>query len=275
MPPINKYKCNYCGFSFPDGWGGYFYVEVDKELLEKRIREVEEDLKLCGEVNKHMNDIRMTMERLPKELALRIRVKLQELRSIIPETSRLSHYIHELDRSVKMLEELRYYEVVPRDLRAFEFLKRIERDIADEKGRLESLLKELIEIKERLESSGLRSMRLPCPHPFESDYAKKILGDVDRDAFKSRTGFNSYAICLDCQHQFEGDFRDEKVNEWRFYYGCPSFEKAFRGKPEMKDERKCPRCGSSNVKTVFELINQTCPKCKKGIIEEIETGMIA
>jgi ribosomal protein S27AE len=174
-----------------------------------------------------------------------------------------------------MLEEPRYYKVVPRDLRAFEFLESIERDIGDEKGRLESLLKELIEIKERLESSGLRSMRLPCPHPLEYYYAIRILGDVDRDVFKSRTGFNSYAICLDCQHQFEGDFRDEKVNEWRFYYGCPSFEKAFRGKPEMKDERKCPRCGSSNVKTVFELINQTCPKCRKGIIEEIETGMIA
>lgn len=26
MPPINKYKYNKCTFSFPDGWGGNFYV---------------------------------------------------------------------------------------------------------------------------------------------------------------------------------------------------------------------------------------------------------
>jgi predicted Zn-ribbon and HTH transcriptional regulator len=43
----------------------------------------------------------------------------------------------------------------------------------------------------------------------------------------------------------------------------------------MKDERRCPRCGSTNVKTVFELIGEKCPICKVGVIEEIETGIVA
>jgi len=44
MPPINKYKCNccgLCGLSFPEGWGGYFYVEVDEGFLEKRLSELQ------------------------------------------------------------------------------------------------------------------------------------------------------------------------------------------------------------------------------------------
>jgi hypothetical protein len=44
MPPINKYRCNSCDFSFPDGWGGYFYVEVDEELIRNRIRELDDQL---------------------------------------------------------------------------------------------------------------------------------------------------------------------------------------------------------------------------------------
>lgn len=30
MPAINEYKCNKCGFSLPEGWGGYVYVEHGK-----------------------------------------------------------------------------------------------------------------------------------------------------------------------------------------------------------------------------------------------------
>jgi hypothetical protein len=38
--------------------------------------------------------------------------------------------------------------------------------------------------------------------------------------------------------------------------------------------RGSARCGSANVKTVFELIGQLCPRCKVGVIEEIETGAV-
>lgn len=42
-----------------------------------------------------------------------------------------------------------------------------------------------------------------------------------------------------------------------------------------KDKRQCPRCKSKNVKTVLEMVGQTCPRCKKGVIEEIWTGEIS
>jgi ribosomal protein S27AE len=144
---------------------------------------------------------------------------------------------------------------------------------------LEKQKRDLEEIKSCLKSKGLRSIRVECPHPREFAHAMDILGRVlgretPRDLFNSRTGFNSYVICLDCLHQFEADFRDEKVNEWRFSYERPSFKEAFRGKITMKDERKCPKCGSRNVRTVFEMIGKKCPKCKEGTIEEIETGLM-
>ena len=59
---------------------------------------------------------------------------------------------------------------------------------------------------------------------------------------KQKTGFNSYAICLDRLYQFEVGFGDEEANEWGLWYGYPSFKEAFRREPQMKDERKCPRC---------------------------------
>ena len=42
-----------------------------------------------------------------------------------------------------------------------------------------------------------------------------------------------------------------------------------------KDVRLCPKCGSTNVRTVFELISKSCLKCKEGIIEEIITGIVS
>lgn len=117
--------------------------------------------------------------------------------------------------------------------------------------------------------------RIVCPHPGEARTVERVLGkNASKDLRKKRTGFSSYCICLDCLHQFEADLRDEKLNEWRFGYGFPSFKDAFRGTPGMKDERKCPKCSSINVKTVFELIGNPCPKCQEGIIEEIETGIM-
>ena len=108
--------------------------------------------------------------------------------------------------------------------------------------------------------------RIVCPHPGEIFKVLEILGEnVTEELIKERTGFNSYCVCLDCLYQFEADLGDEKVNPWRLYYGAM----------REKDKRECPRCKSENVKTVFELIGQVCPKCKKGIIEEIPTGIVS
>ncbi len=59
------------------------------------------------------------------------------------------------------------------------------------------------------------------------------------------------------------------------YCGYPPPVEAVKGTFTPKDERKCPKCGSRNVRTVFEMIGKPCPRCKEGIIEEIETGIIA
>lgn len=120
--------------------------------------------------------------------------------------------------------------------------------------------------------------RLPCPHPAESSKIAAVLGlkegkvgicyqskggfyaSVSRllskqeaqkilKLFNKRIGFNSHCICLKCLVQFELDIN--------------------------KDKRKCPICGSKNIKTELELIGQPCPKCKKGIMEEVKTGIIS
>lgn len=43
MPPINKYKCNKCGFSLPSGWGGFLFVENDKGQRFECVHPAERD----------------------------------------------------------------------------------------------------------------------------------------------------------------------------------------------------------------------------------------
>lgn len=107
--------------------------------------------------------------------------------------------------------------------------------------------------------------RIVCPHPAEKSTVYSILGEnASREVIEERTGFNSYCVCLNCLNQFELDIGDYEIaKSWRYYYG------AIR----RRDERKCPHCKSSEVRTVFELIGEPCPKCKEGIIEEFETGI--
>jgi hypothetical protein len=280
MPPINKYKCNYCDFSFPDGWGGYFYVEVEEELLQRRIRELEDQLltfnKILNKIRALIVETRGVLLRYFEEKVLPLTFEsihqVQSLISNIPLALR-RHANAKLKELKEEVERLRAKGA--EDDPVLVFLRRLEDSLREEIRRLEHQLHELKGIEYRLKSGGLHSIRLPCPHPSEDKYAMEILGvDSRSDLFKSRTGFNSYVVCLDCLYQFEADLRDEKVNEWRLWYGRPSFREAFRGKPEMKDERRCPKCGSTNVRTVFEMIGEKCPKCKTGIIVEIETGII-
>lgn len=135
--------------------------------------------------------------------------------------------------------------------------------------------------------------RIVCSHP-GGHTVERVLGRrAPRELVEARTGFNSHCICLKCLHLFEADLRDEIANPWRVYYEAPSLSILLNGirkllsvnekcipiqiweeisKGWKKDERKCPRCGSTNVKTEFELIGEPCPICGEGVIEEIETG---
>ncbi len=95
-----------------------------------------------------------------------------------------------------------------------------------------------------------KGKRIGCNHPGELNTVHQVLGgEVSDEIFKARTGFNSYCVCLDCLRQSELDIR--------------------------RDERRCSSCDSLNLKTVHEMIGETCPKCGKGTVMEIDTGLIS
>jgi len=80
----------------------------------------------------------------------------------------------------------------------------------------------------------------------KSNYQKQL--DIF-DTVKARRGLLSDCLCLDCNQVQKFDLK--------------------------KDEKKCRICSSLNLKPVRELLNSTCPKCKEGLIVEIETGGIS
>jgi len=38
-------------------------------------------------------------------------------------------------------------------------------------------------------------------------------------------------------------------------------------------EKKCTKCKSTNIKSVFDMVKKPCPKCKEGTIEEKQIGI--
>lgn len=41
-----RFFCNHCGLEFPMGIGGYIYIEVDRDLLKRKLREYKDRIKL-------------------------------------------------------------------------------------------------------------------------------------------------------------------------------------------------------------------------------------
>ena len=94
-----------------------------------------------------------------------------------------------------------------------------------------------------------RGKRIHWPHPMEMQKVYEVLGyDASEELIKARTGTLTVCVCLDCTGRFELDLE--------------------------RDERRCPRCGSEQVKTVWEMVGKTCPKCGMGTIVEIDTGIV-
>lgn len=92
--------------------------------------------------------------------------------------------------------------------------------------------------------------RKACPHPGELYTVRKVLGaNASTELIKERTGFNSHCICLDCIEQFNLDLNRDSIN--------------------------CPVCQSEHVKSLRDMIGQTCPECREGAIQEIATGWMA
>lgn len=91
---------------------------------------------------------------------------------------------------------------------------------------------------------------MECYHPGEQATVEGVLGkDAPLEVVKARTGFNSDSLCLSCLTEFTMD------TDW--------------------DEPFCPQCGSNDVETIKKLIGVTCPKCRVGVIREIETGILS
>lgn len=272
MPPINEYKCNRCGFALPRGWGGYKYVEVDAQLINARISEKYNEKERLVKIVKAVENLVEVSKGLMQEIE-----NLEDVEGVRGEWGfeRFKRVERDLRREIeKVLPRFDVGEIKMIIRQFEERVIRVNNGVLQEIEHLEKEIRELKEIEKELRNR--EKIRIECIHPGEEDTVEQMLGrNATPEMRKERTGFNSYCMCLGCLHQFEADLRDEKINEWRLWYGYPSFEVGFRGTPTLKDERKCPRCGSSNVKTVFELIGKQCPKCKEGTIEEIGTGIIS
>lgn len=116
--------------------------------------------------------------------------------------------------------------------------------------------------------------RIDCPHPTERRRVEQVLGDrPSLELVRQRTGFDSFCVCQDCLHQFTADL-GKPEGYWSPYELWLEANDLARPKRE-KDKRECPNCNSNNVKTELEMVGQTCPKCKEGVIEEIWTGTVS
>ena len=98
-----------------------------------------------------------------------------------------------------------------------------------------------------------RGKRITCTHPREFTTVEKVTGyslfDPNIPKGWIIFGFNSHCLCTICLSKFDLDLN--------------------------VDERKCLKCGSEEVYTENEMVGKECPRCHKGFIEKIDTGLIS
>ena len=84
--------------------------------------------------------------------------------------------------------------------------------------------------------------RIVCPHPSEAHTITRVTGMSFGEAMDAgRVGFSSDCVCLTCLRQFPLDLK--------------------------RDQRVCTGCSSGDVRATSELVDQPCPKCKRGTIK--------
>lgn len=104
--------------------------------------------------------------------------------------------------------------------------------------------------------------RIICPHPGENSTAEFVLAEelswfertfISQWTLKrlrdKRMGVERCLVCMDCS---ESNWVDLK-----------------------RDNRRCSHCSCGSLLTISEILGKACPKCKKGAVVEIPTGMIS
>lgn len=84
-------------------------------------------------------------------------------------------------------------------------------------------------------------------HPCEVLQIQNVLGEnASEELIEQRTGYKAYYLCRSCVDLFAGE-RDENVD--------------------------CPECGSENVRSQNELVDENCPRCETGSIVTENIGV--
>ena len=103
--------------------------------------------------------------------------------------------------------------------------------------------------------------KIICPPGQETTKAMEILG-------VSRKSFDNYLLHKrDNIPAPELDLIEKRLG-YDYESVCQDCLNIFKFSPKT-EPRKCPKCGSENVKTRTELQGQLCPKCKVGVLNTV------
>jgi len=203
MPPVNKYRCNYCGLSFPEGWGGYFYVEVDEGFLEKRLSELHSMVQIYNKVLRdieqyinefyhviqyHFAELMHTVQDIIRYLQV-VEVRKPERGFIDAVLERLFSglFTKSLDELEEELNRIKHQSMdALRNIHLIRLLEDLRRYIESRRREVEGLISKLNDIKVRLKASNKQSIRIPCPHPSEYECAEEILVFLPQTLYSSR-----------------------------------------------------------------------------------------
>ncbi len=90
--------------------------------------------------------------------------------------------------------------------------------------------------------------RVVCAHPAEFRIAEQVTHMKWDDARAvGRIGLNSFCMCFSCSHQFDLDLD--------------------------RDIKRCPKCGSLEVRSARGALGSKCPSCRKGVFYEKKTSI--
>jgi len=83
--------------------------------------------------------------------------------------------------------------------------------------------------------------RVVCPHPLEEATIKRVTKlDWSAARAKGLLGHISDCVCFECSEQFNLDVE--------------------------RDVKRCPKCGSLDVRTANASVGASCPKCHEGTL---------